>query len=121
MNEDDLLGLQKLTQIRGRKLSIIIIPTIKLFDSLQKLTQIRGRKLSIIIIPTIKLFDSLQKLTQIRGRKPNAAVQGIQAQVKLFTKVNPDKGTETVYLTSYCSYRLCLQKLTPIRGRKQRM
>ena len=37
----------------------------------------------------------------------------------MFTEVNPDKGTETILDDSIISkYPSCLQKLTPIRGRK---
>ena len=35
-----------------------------------------------------------------------------------FTEVNPDKGTETSFLLPAPSAGVCLQKLTPIRGRK---
>ena len=37
-----------------------------------------------------------------------------------FTEVNPDKGTETIHLVKYAVVVVRgLQKLTPIRGRKQ--
>ena len=35
-----------------------------------------------------------------------------------FTEVNPDKGTETSNILRHLSPIHCLQKLTPIRGRK---
>ena len=40
-----------------------------------------------------------------------------------FTEVNPDKGTETgvIMLFNVASTGNCLQKLTPIRGRKQQL
>ena len=37
---------------------------------------------------------------------------------KLFTEVNPDKGTETRPISYESHSTYCLQKLTPIRGRK---
>ena len=37
----------------------------------------------------------------------------------LFTEANPDKGTETIFFTKvHNKFYYCLQKLTPIRGRK---
>ena len=37
----------------------------------------------------------------------------------MFTEVNPDKGTETLLNPRYSFFTKCLQKLTPIRGRKR--
>ena len=36
----------------------------------------------------------------------------------VFTEVNPDKGTKTLVGKSVNTLQRCLQKLTPIRGRK---
>ncbi len=36
-----------------------------------------------------------------------------------FTEANPDKGTETLIISNIKISFSCLQKLTPIRGRKQ--
>ena len=108
---------------------------------LQKLTPIRGRKLIFLLRLSLHNFDGLQKLTPIRGRKHDETDPGCSRSgftevnpdkgtetifdsrllyhvVSTFTEVNPDKGTETIrFITcKICNY--CLQKLTPIRGRK---
>ena len=61
---------------------------------------------------------SLQKLIPIRGRKlfwPTLS----KHDLTLFTKVNPDKGTETRLDRLHNQSQARLQKLSPIRGRKQ--
>ena len=67
------------------------------FYRLQKLTPIRGRKLVRLddawMVP---VTTSLQKLTPIRGRKPDGKGEIELHPSKLFTEVNPDKGTKTL-------------------------
>ena len=90
----------------------------RMYSSLQKLTPIRGRKpSSILIIRRYNLFTevnpdkgtetydnnqypilsiySLQKLTPIRGRKLVPPFVIGYYYLITFTEVNPDKGTET--------------------------
>ena len=53
-----------------------------------------------------------------KGTKTNASILDLSTLYK-FTEANPDKGTKTnITLFSCISFNNCLQKLTPIRGRK---
>ena len=64
---------------------------------LQKLTPIRGRKRVIIkFFGDLSMSVCLQKLTPIRGRKPDGKGEIELHPSKLFTEVNPDKGTKTL-------------------------
>ena len=61
----------------------------------------------------------LQRLTPIRGRKLHRRIYSFFDICKVFTKINPDKGTETYDTHFSLLLLLCLQRLTPIRGRKR--
>ena len=85
---------------------------------LQKLTPIRGRKLiwSKYCIYTWYLFI---EITPDKGTETfSRAVSPTTGRLLVFTEVNPDKGTETKLFPFFTPLIKCLQKLTPIRGRK---
>ena len=68
---------------------------ISLIYCLQKLTPIRGRKLSEALYQEPPSPPCLQKLTPIRGRKPAKTLLQT-GNSSSFTEVNPDKGTKTI-------------------------
>ena len=56
-----------------------------------------------------------------KGTETEASVRGASAWNIMFTEINPDKGTETIsaFDNIWNALPKSLQKLTPIRGRKQ--